>query len=355
MMHGPRSRSSYVLVGVTTLAACFGGERARTGECPPDEVCSPRTPFGLYFYGARFADEWLTLDVHATAIGGTQEITLSYNPPNSNQIIDLDLPYRAETDGTPVEVERTDGPVVTLRGTAYGKDYLRIVDPDTGELYDRDYFWGAEIQEIELIGTTQERLPPGNPAVVWTPGHQSITIALHGQGQRLVDTSMQIDAPGGYQSEWDAVEIPNAQVGVYPVTVTAGDKPPTTLEIEIVAGPTEIRSISGDTPTVPAGGGTTLCFAAMHDARFVRGLRWQFRIDGAAAMASTLIPNCVDVLDRGQSSTITVEASAGGLTKTVIAHVGQGARTTDDTAPLALEGERGSAGMGERARLAHGH
>jgi hypothetical protein len=352
MLHVPLSRSSCLLAGAMLAACTSYGDRASTGMCPSGEVCSPSTPSGLHFFGPGLADELLWLGPYTTAVGGTQDIRLRYQPEGFDRTIDLDLPYHAQADGTPIAVEKTEGPVVTLRGTADGEDYLRIVDPDTGELYDRRTFRAAAIEAIRLTGTTPEMRPAENALGVWTPGERELAVALHSGNGRLVDTSMQIDVSGGERIAWDTVRLSNAQVGVYPVTVTAGDRPATTLELEIVAGPTEIVSISGDTLTVAENDSVLVCFAAMHEARFVHGLAWAFRVDGEPPSSDFPISNCVAVQGTESAGTITVEASAGGLTKTVIVEVGAAARVD---APVAssvdLPGERAA---GDRARMVLG-
>ena len=44
-----------------SLAACYGGERANSGECPAGETCSPATPTGLDFVGNKLANELLLM------------------------------------------------------------------------------------------------------------------------------------------------------------------------------------------------------------------------------------------------------------------------------------------------------
>ncbi len=134
------------------LVGCSAGERALSGKCPTGEVCSAETPDGLHFFGKTLSDR--TLDFggpHTTAIGGTREVELqSGSKPFA-------LPYRADDDGgLGVRVESTRGPVITLRGVDNRKNYLRIVEPDRGALYDRIELAGAAIESIALVA----RPPP---------------------------------------------------------------------------------------------------------------------------------------------------------------------------------------------------
>jgi hypothetical protein len=51
------TRIHYLLLPLPlSLVACFGGERAKTGQCPAGEVCSDKTPRGLHFIGNRLVD-----------------------------------------------------------------------------------------------------------------------------------------------------------------------------------------------------------------------------------------------------------------------------------------------------------
>src|SRR6185312_12992433 len=98
-----------VLALLLAVPACFGGERANTGQCPDGETCSPKTPNGLEFIGADLAG---TLDLSGpspTAIGGTQSVALQYDRGDGIEIA-LDLPYKAVTAGSlGISVTATSG------------------------------------------------------------------------------------------------------------------------------------------------------------------------------------------------------------------------------------------------------
>ncbi len=324
------------------LIGCTGGERANSGECPAGEVCSPETPRGLHFIGNAIADQVLgtLFGPAATAVGGTQEIALEWDR-GDGVLVAFTLPYMADDDAANgVEVASTSGSVVTVRGVGSRKNYLRIVEPQFDELYDRYELTGAAIESISLIGTDLETLPPGNPEIVWATGEQEIAVALHGEVQngssprleRLVDTSMQLSMAATERRAWDVLRMPNAQVGSYALTVTAGDKPAATLNVDIVAGADSMVLLGSASPTVPANSSSSVCFAAMSGQRYVYGLTWTFVVGGATVVhdGNDLNRNCVSVHATGMTSgMIAVMASAGGRTASVNVAVGQMARSTE--------------------------
>lgn len=344
------------------LVACnTAGERADTGECPAGEVCSDATPYGMHFVGVTFADEMFSGDgPAATAIGGTQEVALDYDRGDGLRIA-MNLPYDADDDGgLGVSVVDHSGSVVTVKGERSRSNYLRIIDPETGELYDRYSLTGAAVKAMRLIGTEFESLP-SNSDLVFATGDQEIGIALVGDVQesggttseRIVDTSMVLDLPGATRTSWDSVRIPNAQVGTYPLVVTAGDKAAATLPIEVVAAADAV-SVIGAPPMVPPGSSTTVCFQATHNGRYIYGLTWTFHANGMTRVngKSDILRNCVSVSSQGMASgSIPVTASAGGQTLAVNVLVGQSARSLSDVTPGSAALVRSVATEGDRARM----
>src|SRR5690349_21972721 len=90
-------------------AACTGGERNQTGDCPPDEVCSPLTPDGMHFTGVSLVGVPLLAEPKTTAVGGTQSIGLWKELP-TGEIVELDLPFDAMTDNGDALTIRGEGP-----------------------------------------------------------------------------------------------------------------------------------------------------------------------------------------------------------------------------------------------------
>ncbi len=303
------------LASLAPLAACDLGERATTGDCPAGEVCSDDTPRGLHFEGAELGDTLISGGTLPTLAGGTQSIRLTYDP-GTGGIRDLDRPYVADDeDGAGVRVERTSGPVVTLRGVASRANYLRITDPD-GALYDRKQLQGASFVELKLMPKQPEWIPPGE-AVVLAPGARDVTVAVLGQVPggagpvRVVDESMGIELAGATRRSWDTIGVPALAVGHHAMKVTAGNRPAAALDVEVVAGADEIVAQPVQAP-IEAGRAATVCFSARAAGRHVAGLTWTFASDNGTAVRS-LFPNCAAVTAE-RAGNLTVTASAGGRT-----------------------------------------
>lgn len=328
------------LVGCTTL-----GERAESGECPAGEVCSPDTPYGLHFIGNPMADEFFLSGPSATAIGGTQEIELEYERVNGRRIA-MDLPYVADDDGAlGVRVLEQNGPIVTVGGQRSRKNYLRIVDPTTDELYDRYEIAGAAISDIRLIGTEAEVVPAG-AELVWAPGDQRIGIALFGEVQdgndpeiqRIVDSSMALSLSGSERTAWDELRLPNATIGIHPLTIDAGDVAPRSFDLEVVGSADAILVVGGAPPSVHPNGSATVCFEARNAGRYIYGLTWQYNVNGEASTngKGAAMRNCVRVeAELGQSGTIPVSAAAGGRQIDIEVEISSTAARRADTADVA--------------------
>ena len=341
------------LVGCTTL-----GERAESGECPAGEVCSANTPYGLHFIGNPMADEIFLSGPSATAIGGTQEIQLEYERGNGLRY-SLDLPWAADDDGAlGVRVLDQSGSVVTVGGQRSRKNYLRIIDPNTEELYDRYEIAGAAISDMHLIGIEAEVVPQGAD-LVWAPGDQKIGIALFGEVQdgndpeiqRIVDSSMALSLSGSERTGWDQLRLPNATIGVHALTIEAGDTAPRTVDVEVVAGADTISVIGGEAPTVQPNSSTTVCFQALNANRYIYGLTWQFNVGGEASTGGKqqAMRNCVHVdAEVGQTS-IPVVASAGGQQISVAVEITTTAART--SAPASAVLTRTVPTAGDRARM----
>lgn len=304
------------LVGCTTL-----GERAESGECPAGEVCSAATPYGLHFIGNAMSDEIFVSGPSATAIGGTQDIELEYEKANGLRYA-LDLPWAADDDGAlGVRVLEQTGHTVTVGGQRSRKNYLRIVNPNSLELYDRYEIAGAAISDMRLIGTEGEEVPVGVD-LVWAPGDQRIGIALFGEVQngsdpdieRIVDSSMGLSLSGAERTAWDELRLPNATIGSHPLTIEAGDVGPRTLNVEIVGNADTISLLRPALPTLQPNISQTVCFQARKAGAYVYGLTWQFDVDGEVSTSgkSAVRRNCVTVDAGPIGTTVPVVAKAGG-------------------------------------------
>ena len=344
--------ATFTLSLLAPLAACNLGERAETGECPPGEICSDDTPSGLNFDGASLSDGFLDFGPHPTLVGGTQAIRLEY-APDAFGFRPLDLPYLADDEGgRGVKVDHTSGSVVTLRGVAAGSNYLRITDPG-GDLYDRKQVSGARLTEIRVVPTRSESIVPGE-AVVFAPGAQDVTVALVGETEgggrvRAVDESMTIALPGANRTRWDTLRFAAATVGHHALTVTAGDCPAASLDVEVVAGADALVAQVPLSPIV-VGQGSFVCFSAHAAGRHVAGLAWTFSSDNGPIQV-WLDPNCAAVQPE-RAGTLTVTASAGGQTLAAAFTVAAQARRGGASPPAAHGSAAGERAAAVEARLA---
>jgi hypothetical protein len=325
---------------LTILAGCTAGDRAQFG-CPPEEVCSDDTPFGLHFVGHRLAGGGLGTN---TAIGGTHDIQLLVD--TGEMLEPLVAPYDTDDEGGPaVRVVGTDAEVVTLRGIAAGSNKLNIRDPDDGSLYDRKTFGAAEVSRIDIV---PERFEVTDRPLGFLPGNPRVGIALHGVDPetsssviRLVDQDMTI-ALAGVRVAWDVVELAEATVGTHPIEVTAGTHPTITLEVPIVP---QVDVLVDHPLVIPprVGRSSFLCFEALAGERHVAGLAWSFTVDQGEIEVELGANNCVFFTPERVGAMV-VGASAGGREQTVALQVAPAARMSP--APT-----KPGPSLGERARL----
>ena len=312
-----------------SLAACYGGERANNGgECPAGETCSPATPNGLDFVGNGLANEVLLSGPRPTAIGGTQVVALQYNRGDGVYIA-LDLPYTADDDGgAGIKVDSTSGSQVTVRGAGNAKNYLRILDED-GLLMDRKELEARELKSIEIVPTDYESVPAGTP-IAFAPGPRKLGIALYSSlGQRLIDTSMQVQIDG-VRASWDTFNT-NTQLGTQTVVVTAGDKPAANIDLVVVDHADSVVAINPP-PSMQPNGSTTVCFQASSGNRYIAGLSWTFNVEGVEKTQGdgTTTRNCVSVSTTKTSGSVAISATAGGQSTSVSIPIGSSRSATPD-------------------------
>lgn len=126
--------------GTTTVVA---GERAGSGGCPEGEVCSEKAPSGLYFEGQMLYDEGEDR-LGPVLAGGRFDV--SFFPSGYA----LDGRWTVEVEGA--EFRRSDGPEpgVVLYGIEAGTAVIRVLDPETGHLYDRLAIEVVALEDIEI-------------------------------------------------------------------------------------------------------------------------------------------------------------------------------------------------------------
>ncbi|MCW5806600.1 MAG: hypothetical protein KIT31_29825 [Deltaproteobacteria bacterium] len=291
---------------LASTPACTLGDRALDGCPPEEEPCSDSTPGGIDFAGARAVGDSIFDGNHATAVGGTQAITLFHGDTGRP----VTEPYVA-TAVPSFTIERTGGPVVTLRAKQRGASHLTIRDPE-GALMDRKVFKAAEILRIDLAVARYEstQLP-----IAFLPGKIELGIALRGAGgDRLVDQSMTLELAGATQKGWDTLVVPDATAGTHAIAVTAGGLPPVDVDVTVVAAAEQLVEHVPAEPLVVGQPGS-VCFDAVAQDHHVAGLTWTFDSDnGPGGTFGTA--NCAFLVPE-RAGTLTLTAGANGLQRTL--------------------------------------
>lgn len=102
------------------------GDRARINRCPTNETCSARHPKGLRFVPDRGPDDGVV------ALGGTRTLRIAST--------DEDEPlgrWSLDHGSDIFDVERLGDVTLRITARAEGRETIRILDPETGELLDR--------------------------------------------------------------------------------------------------------------------------------------------------------------------------------------------------------------------------
>jgi hypothetical protein len=148
---------------MTLSSACWltvEGDRAGSGECPKDETCSDLTPMGLRFVGRGFFDQ-SEPQLGPVLVGGTFDIGL--RTIDGERLPPFELDTTEDAVMTARRGEGVFGPTldgqpllladahVTVHGEGPGTSHLRIVDAETGELFDRLPISIYEVADVEVI------------------------------------------------------------------------------------------------------------------------------------------------------------------------------------------------------------
>jgi hypothetical protein len=209
------------------VAGCaVKGERGQNG-CPVDETCAPLEGGVVGFVGTALSDFPLSHDDLAapqfTAVGGTQVIRVLHGPFVSSP--PFELPFTAATRGDALAIERQSGPDIGIAGVTTGSAYLRILEPETGDLYDRILLMVAPVARARLAQPAiffrgPRPTPDGYDWMIWAGRDVQLVVALETpDGHRVVDDSMSVNGVRG--EPWDLVTV-NASPGTVTVTVDAG-------------------------------------------------------------------------------------------------------------------------------------
>ncbi len=344
------------------LSACeftTPGIRAGTGGyCPEGEDCSDDTPQGLYFQGASFSDCVLFCDgaIKKTAVGGTQGVT-AYEDEWAD--FPFDRPFAAAILGDSYAVEEVSPPDVTVRANLADWSILRILDPTSGELFDRvsidaaplDYVLArpAGALELGLIDDIE-------PWAIYTE-HASVVIALYDEhGGRLVDEDMAVSLSSGTtgalgRDRWDRLLLSGLEPGPVSLSVTAGEWAELEVELDAVDTVDAIEKIPDlwDDPAepLPVGRTASYCFRGLSGGVPVAGLDWAFA-SADAEIATPGFANCASLRAEAVGPVaLTVTAANAELTVTI--NVVEPEETRAANAPGLESWDRRSAAPGERA------
>lgn len=305
-------RSSILFVPLVLSSACVEGDVALFG-CPDDEVCSPDAPNGLGFFGADLAGD-LSLQPVATALGGTQSITLRKKV--GTEFFDLHTPYAAN-GGSVLDIESTDGPVVTFRATGDAASGTLVIRDLDDQLLDRKTY---PVHRLGRIGAVSENVEGTDLPFAFLAGDVRIGVGLYSEPDangfetRLVDESMTIELADATALKFDLIELADVPAGTVTMTVTAADAEPALVEALIVDGVEQLVDHPGDEGFAVGATGTA-CFDAVTSGHYVAGLSWTITADNGSAVPF-FSGNCVLVNPETQGS-VTLTATAGGLTKEV--------------------------------------
>jgi len=208
-------------------ASCPDGDTSCTTTCPAGETCSPDTPNGLYFGGATTCNSAYAGGPMATAVGGTQTIVIDG--------LGI-LPFTVAVDGDAFTAMAGAGGTVAVTGVADGTAELRILDPGTGELYDRIALDVATAESAQVSSCTT-LWGDGEPThVLWFDSTALLAVELVGGGTVLADQTMTIALPAGSNPySWDsfAPSVPLA-TGTLAVETTLTDGTPLTATAGVV-------------------------------------------------------------------------------------------------------------------------
>jgi len=196
-------------LALTLTVACFDdgtrtvlGERAGEGTCPEDETCSDEVPHGLYFRGQMLYDEGADR-LGPVLVGGRFDLVFR---PVEGEIDGFDVTI----EGDSLEAKVTGDHDLALWGTASGSSTVRIVDPDTGELYDRLTLETVTIDDVELHNVVEEDRP-----FLYAGCEEMIGMRLIADGGRLraFDQDATVTAPTEVEPDpfvWDCFtyEVP---------------------------------------------------------------------------------------------------------------------------------------------------
>jgi hypothetical protein len=250
------SKLRFAVFGPFVLGLCLAcvwgseeGERSRTGECPAGEVCSDLTPAGLTFVGQILFDEASshlgpvladgTFDLGITSTSGDSLPELGF------QIEDPSVLAAVRGEGVFGPTDSSGNPLIfvddylTLTGVGEGSTYVRIVDPATGELFDRLLL---EVYVVEDIAIRNANDPDREYLLAGCEEMLGVRlVARNGDIRvRAIDQAITMRADGEVSPEpafWDCFlyTVPEGRAEVVVEVDTAGQTFSRTLSVQTLA------------------------------------------------------------------------------------------------------------------------
>ncbi len=286
------------------------GERAATGDCPPTEDCSEVTPDGLYFRGAPLGG--VGQSVKRTAVGGTQTVTVLIGRSSETRTEFLQ-PFEATVD-PPLAVEPRQQAVLELTAEAVGQGYLRIANPDSGELFDRVLVRAAEIDRVSLAP-----LDYPSDALLYAGGQTVLVARLQSEADdRLVDEGIEFSQGGAAtiaRSDWDLITVSDVSPGPleFAVTTSAGESYDFELEAVDAIDELVLEPIDGFEfeEEIAVNEVALLCFAGRLGGVPVAGLDWHVEVDGPVEVSPFLSDSCFSAEGEAPGEATIVVSAAG--------------------------------------------
>jgi len=266
--------------------------------------------------------------VKITAVGGTQTVRVmvesSYFGYN-----DFDRPFEAEIPGSTFSVESLAPPTVTLRALQTGSGILRIVDPDSDELFDL-----IDIDAQPIHRATISLPDPGfislfecsNSLILYQGAAIELTARIFSQANiRLVDDSMSItvldaaETGSGTQVAWDRLQFAGSGDATnLRVQLTAGDGGTYLADMPLANAVDDIEPLNDAIDPMSPGSTGYACFWGIFDGDCVVGLPWSFTVTGAGSYVDTLYEGVTELgcitFQADTLGVIDIQATALGVT-----------------------------------------
>lgn len=310
------------------LAGCtLAGERSQTGNCPPGETCSDKTPNGLALLGTKLGDNPLgPMQPLATAVAGTQQLTVVTGATGGAPA--FTLPFDATTTSPSLAVTDVAPPKLTVEGLAAGTSDLRLVEPGTQLLYDRLPLAVAAVATVDLrplvysVATSDADFAANSGAgwAMLAGGTDDLLVRLGaGDGTRIVDQRMTIAATGsafasGQMLAWDTLRVRAVGAGEGTLVVRTGDGTTHPQTVPLAAAVDDVLWVSALGAVAPngtavVGAAPIYCFRAVSGTSLVAGATWSYTATFGLTLTASVAKNCVVV-------TAGAGASGGALTVT---------------------------------------